>query len=94
MIDQLPRIEETVARPDELRVSNQDESVHLFYRHYAESPVTIRSVPMAQRKRTQKDKQYNQLSTNMNWEAQRDMDQDMEENKELYLALADTPGDE
>lgn len=30
----------------------------------------------------------------MNWDAQRDMDQDMEENKELYLALADTPGDE
>jgi len=30
----------------------------------------------------------------MNHEAQRQMDEDIEENKELYEALADTPDDE
>lgn len=29
----------------------------------------------------------------MNWEAQRDMDRDIEENNELYQALADEPDD-
>ncbi|MFB6229094.1 MAG: PBECR2 nuclease fold domain-containing protein [Halobacteriales archaeon] len=40
MEDQLSRIEETLADPDELRESNQDETVRLYYRHYAKTPVT------------------------------------------------------
>lgn len=30
----------------------------------------------------------------VNWEAQREMDRDVEENAELYQALADDPEDE
>lgn len=30
----------------------------------------------------------------VNWEAQREMDRDVEENEELYRALADDPEDE
>lgn len=30
----------------------------------------------------------------VNWEAQREMDRDVEENEELYQALADDPEDE
>ena len=40
MDGQLDRIEETLAQPDELRRSDRDELVHLYYRRYAETPVT------------------------------------------------------
>lgn len=40
MDGQLDRIEETLAQPDELRRSDRDEQVHLYYRRYAETPVT------------------------------------------------------
>ena len=40
MENQLDRIEETVQEPDELRVSEQDETVRLYHRRYAETPVT------------------------------------------------------
>ena len=40
MENQLDRIKETVQEPDELRVSEQDETVRLYHRRYAETPVT------------------------------------------------------
>jgi hypothetical protein len=40
MIDQRAKIEATLADPDEVRVSDQDDGVRLYYRHYAETPVT------------------------------------------------------
>lgn len=40
MVNQVEAISETLAEPDDLRVSDQDDSVRLFYRHYPESPVT------------------------------------------------------
>lgn len=40
MEDQQPKIQETLLDPDEVRESNQDESVHLYYKHYPETPVT------------------------------------------------------
>lgn len=40
MENQLERIEETLQDPDELRVSDQDETVRLYHRRYAETPVT------------------------------------------------------
>ncbi len=40
MVDQRDRIEETLSDPDELRVSERDESVFLYYNHYPQTPVT------------------------------------------------------
>lgn len=40
MDGQLPRIEETLTSPDEVRASNQDRAVRLYYRRYPETPVT------------------------------------------------------
>ena len=40
MTGQRSRIEETLADPDEVRVSNQDDDVFLYYRRYSETPVT------------------------------------------------------
>lgn len=40
MAGQLGNIERTLAHPDEVRTSNQDEAVHLFYRHFPRTPVT------------------------------------------------------
>lgn len=40
MVGQLESIKETVAEPDEVRVSDQDDTVRLFYRHYPETPVS------------------------------------------------------
>jgi len=40
MVDHLDRIAETLLEPEEVRVSNQDESVLLYYRRYSETPVT------------------------------------------------------
>jgi len=40
MVDQLDRIAETLLEPEEVRVSDQDDSVHLYYRRYSETPVT------------------------------------------------------
>lgn len=40
MKGQPSKIEETLADPDEVRKSNQDESVHLYYRNYPDSPVS------------------------------------------------------
>lgn len=40
MTDQLGNLERTLADPDEVRVSNQDEAVQLFYRHFPRTPVT------------------------------------------------------
>jgi len=40
MVGQRGRIETTLADPDEVRVSDQDDSVRLYYRHYSETPVT------------------------------------------------------
>lgn len=40
MVDQLPRIEETLEDPDEVRASNHDDAVRLYYRRYPETPVT------------------------------------------------------
>lgn len=40
MVDEVSRIEATLAQLDEVRVSNQDDGVHLYYRHYPETPVT------------------------------------------------------
>jgi hypothetical protein len=40
MVDQLDRIAETLLEPEEVRVSNQDESVLPYYRRYSETPVT------------------------------------------------------
>lgn len=40
MRDQLDRIEETLRNPDEVRQSDQDDAVHLYYRHYSTTPVT------------------------------------------------------
>jgi hypothetical protein len=40
MTDQLDRIEETLQSPDDVRVSDQDESVVLYHRRYANTPVT------------------------------------------------------
>lgn len=37
---QRSKIEETLATPDEVRESNQDPTVCLYYRHYPETPVT------------------------------------------------------
>lgn len=34
MAGQLERIRETIANPDEIRISDQDETVQLFYRQY------------------------------------------------------------
>lgn len=40
MDGQVSRIEETLADPDEVRSSDRDDAVHLYYRHYPETPVT------------------------------------------------------
>lgn len=40
MQNQLDRIKETVANPDEVRESTHDPSVLLFYKLYTETPVT------------------------------------------------------
>ena len=40
MVDQLDRIAEVLLDPDEVRVSGQDGSVHLYYRRYSATPVT------------------------------------------------------
>lgn len=40
MEDQLERIEETLREPDDVRVSDQDDSVVLYHRRYADTPVT------------------------------------------------------
>lgn len=40
MDDQTERIEETLQEPDEVRVSDQDDTVRLYHRHYSETPVT------------------------------------------------------
>jgi hypothetical protein len=40
MESQVDRIEETLAQPDEVRVSDQDDAVHLYHRQYETTPVT------------------------------------------------------
>lgn len=40
MADQLDRIQETLLEPDEVRESDQDETVHLYHRRYSETPVS------------------------------------------------------
>ena len=40
MEDQLERIEETLQDPDDVRVSDQEDSVVLYHRRYADTPVT------------------------------------------------------
>ena len=40
MVDQLDRIAETLLEPEEVRVSDRDDSVHLYYRRYSETAVT------------------------------------------------------
>lgn len=40
MEGQLERIEETLQEPDEIRTSTQDETVRLYHRRYAKTPVT------------------------------------------------------
>jgi len=40
MEGQFDRIEETLQDPEELRVSKKDETVRLYHRRYAETPVT------------------------------------------------------
>ena len=40
MRGQVERIEETLQQPDEVRLSDQDGSVHLYHRRYPETPVT------------------------------------------------------
>ena len=40
MSDQLPRITETLASPDQIVRSRTDSTVELFYRHYPSTPVT------------------------------------------------------
>ena len=37
---QVERIEETLQHPDDVRVSEQDATVHLYHRRYEETPVT------------------------------------------------------
>lgn len=38
--EQRDRIEETLREPDEVRESDHDDAVHLYYRHYRSTPVT------------------------------------------------------
>jgi hypothetical protein len=40
MVGQRGRIDTTLTDPDEVRGSDQDDSVRLYYRHYSETPVT------------------------------------------------------
>lgn len=40
MQGQLARIEETLRNPDEIRESDHDQAVHLYYQHYSSTPVT------------------------------------------------------
>lgn len=40
MDSQIKRIEETLADPEEVRVSEQDDSVYLYHRNYETTPVT------------------------------------------------------
>lgn len=40
MVGQRAKIEATLANPDEVRVSDQDEGVRLYYRLYPKTPVT------------------------------------------------------
>lgn len=40
MQNQLDRLEETLAKPDVVRESDQDSTVHLYYREYASTPVS------------------------------------------------------
>lgn len=40
MVGQRAKIETTLADPDEVRVSDQDDGVRLYYRHYSDTPVT------------------------------------------------------
>lgn len=40
MEDQRSKIEETLVEPDDIRESNQDDTVHLYYKHYPTTPVT------------------------------------------------------
>ena len=39
---QLPRITETLSAPDEVKRSNSDQQVELFYKLYAQTPVTTK----------------------------------------------------
>jgi hypothetical protein len=40
MEGQCGRIEETLQRPDEVRATDHDETVHLYHRRYEDTPVT------------------------------------------------------
>lgn len=40
MKNQLSKIEETLKDPEEVRKSDRDQAVHLYFRRYDESPVT------------------------------------------------------
>lgn len=40
MRNRLTKIEETLKNPDEVRKSDQDSTVHLYFRKYDETPVT------------------------------------------------------
>jgi hypothetical protein len=40
MVDQVLRVEETLADPDTIVQSKTDEMVELFYKHYPSTPVT------------------------------------------------------
>jgi len=40
MEGQLPRIQETLGEPDEILMSDQDDSVYLYYKQYSTTPVT------------------------------------------------------
>lgn len=44
MWGQRDRIEETLHDPDEIRESDHDRAVHLYYRQYSSSPVTEKSL--------------------------------------------------
>jgi hypothetical protein len=40
MDGQTERIEATLPQPDAVRISDQDDTVRLYHRHYSETPVT------------------------------------------------------
>ena len=40
MWGQQDRIEETLRDPDEIRESDHDKTIHVYYRHYSSTPVT------------------------------------------------------
>lgn len=49
MVGQEERIEETLSKPDVIRHSIRDETVHLYYKLYDETPVTQKYLLVAAR---------------------------------------------